>query len=619
MTTQLKNDRKSFIFLRQFQPMQSIREDRGMNRHFFTLRQEDMGPDRESARRELASYILSGLRHAVYTMQGPRVLPPPLEEGFTPIVVSLFEEGSTRTNLSNHVAADRKGCNVISLDVDMSSLIKGEILEDTIDTIAGYQASFVVMRTGTMGAARQMANVVETLEGSENWIYPGMSIISGGEGPQSHAQQFVLDLTTWTAEEAFIDKGVSILSMSQWSELDSVLKQESEEALLERICRFIDSLKICFVGDSENSRIVSSARHVAEYFDISYLFVGPKQLRIRDEALATINAEPSSELADAKYWPRIYALRTQLERLTGTPDAPGQMNKRDAIALIEKYSLSEEFIDSYDGRIYHARPRDGEHPMIPLHLKNQSTHPKLRYLTQSFFGVPVRMGIFQHCYEARHRKTDLIPEPMFDESQVVLHSDPNEAWADHQLVLKERYEGRPMTFMTIGEGYAMDRLHDERWLIHDQVGYEMNSYKGSGPVSRNSGLYSSDREVYKSTIAVFESHIDPLVAAVQGLISPGVRFSFMRKDSLGPNAKGSYQRVEFPLPLFVKGFKCIEPRCMTNRRGTAACIHRVKGEKGVADKDGWPKASMECIFCETLESARVIVMHKFGQLLRIAK
>lgn len=590
---------------------------RRRKRHLFTLRQEDMGKDRDSAREQLASYILAGLQHAVYFMQGPLVSIPTLEELNKLIAVFLFEEGSTRTDLSNRIAATRKGCEVVPLQVDMSSLIKGEIIEDTVDTIAGYQASFLVMRTGTMGAARHLAAEIEGLEGPYNFIHLGFSIVSGGEGPLTHAQQFILDLTTWVAEDGFADKGIHILKMDQWKELDEALKSESEDVLLKRICSFIDDLRICFDGDSKNSRIASTAIHVGEYFDISYLFVGPKQLRIDDDAISHINAEPSSDLADARDWPRIYALRTQLERLTGTDDSPGQMDKRSAIALISKYVLSEEFIESYEGRIYHARPRDGEHSMIPLHLKDQKTHPKLRFLAQSFFGVPVRMGIFQCCYEGRHLKTSLIPQPSFDESKIIHLNDPTDTWSKHQIILESKYVGKPMTFMTIDEGDALDRTEDGRWLIHDQINYERGVYKGrKGPISRNSNLWSEDRGCFKGTIAMFGTHVDPLTASVHGLISPGVRFSIMRKDSLGPDEIGSYQRVEFPLPEFIDGFDCLEPKCMTNRRGTAECIHRVTGEKGVANKDGWPKASMECVFCEARHSAKEVVLHKFGRFLR---
>ena len=586
-------------------------------RHFFTLNQEDMGPDRESARKQLAHYILSGLQHAVYVMQGPQTKIPPLEEDFNPIVVHLFEEGSTRTDVSNRVAEIRKGCHVMPLVVNMSSLIKGEVLEDTADTLAGYQISSLVLRTSTLGAARHIAHTTEELEGPENWIYPGFSVISGGEGPLTHAQQVVLDLTTMFTEDGFADKGIHILNMDQWQELDKALKSESTEALLERICQFIDELRICYVGDSKNSRIVSSAIHLAEYFDIHYLFVGPKQLRIDEGSISHINAEPSDRLTDAMSWPRIYALRTQLERLTGTPDAPGQMTERDAIALIKEFLLGHDFLSAYDGKVYHARPRDGKHPMIPLEIKDQRLYPGIRYMTQSFMGPPTRMGIFQTCHDSRHLKTTLIPAPSMDESNIIIHSDPSDTWNAHQTVLNGKYRDRPMTFMSIEDGEAQDRLEDDRVGIHHQLNYELGVYAGrKGPVSVHSGLWSVDREVYKGTIAIFGAYAPPLAAAIHGLVSPGVRFSIMKKTELGPNGEGSYQRVEYPLPEFVEVFDCLEPRCITNRTGTAKCIHRVTGKKGEVDGDNWPKVGMECVSCETRNTAREVVMHKYGSLVR---
>ncbi len=61
-------------------------------------------------------------------------------------IFNLFFEPSTRTRSTFELAAKNLAGNVINLNLDTSSLKKGESLRDTILTIKAMQADCIVMR-----------------------------------------------------------------------------------------------------------------------------------------------------------------------------------------------------------------------------------------------------------------------------------------------------------------------------------------------------------------------------------------------------------------------------------------------------------------------------------------
>ena len=61
-------------------------------------------------------------------------------------VLMLFYEPSTRTHSSFEVAAKRLSADVIDLDVPHSSVVKGETVKDTADTLQAMRADYIVVR-----------------------------------------------------------------------------------------------------------------------------------------------------------------------------------------------------------------------------------------------------------------------------------------------------------------------------------------------------------------------------------------------------------------------------------------------------------------------------------------
>ena len=101
-------------------------------------------------------------------------------------VANLFFEASTRTRASFELAAKRMSADVLNLDVNTSSRIKGESILDTIYTLQAMQTDIFVVRDASAGIPALIANRVE----------PHVSVLNAGESDVSHPTQGLLDLLT---------------------------------------------------------------------------------------------------------------------------------------------------------------------------------------------------------------------------------------------------------------------------------------------------------------------------------------------------------------------------------------------------------------------------------------
>src|SRR5207237_4562544 len=72
-------------------------------------------------------------------------------------VVSLFFEDSTRTRLSFETAAKRLSADTMTFSVSTSSVMKGESLRDTVETIEAMGVDAIVVRHGSAGVPWQIA------------------------------------------------------------------------------------------------------------------------------------------------------------------------------------------------------------------------------------------------------------------------------------------------------------------------------------------------------------------------------------------------------------------------------------------------------------------------------
>jgi aspartate carbamoyltransferase catalytic subunit len=96
-------------------------------------------------------------------------------------VCSLFIEPSTRTRISFELAAKRLSADVMTVTASASSLVKGESLIDTINTLEAMKVDFVVMRHPVSMAPEFLSRNCKA------------SIINGGDGYHAHPTQALLD------------------------------------------------------------------------------------------------------------------------------------------------------------------------------------------------------------------------------------------------------------------------------------------------------------------------------------------------------------------------------------------------------------------------------------------
>jgi aspartate carbamoyltransferase catalytic subunit len=101
-------------------------------------------------------------------------------------VVNLFFEDSTRTRISFETAAKRLSADVINFSAKGSSVSKGESLKDTAQTLQAMGADAVVIRHGSSGAAKRLAD--------SKWIQA--TVINAGDGTHEHPTQALLDAFT---------------------------------------------------------------------------------------------------------------------------------------------------------------------------------------------------------------------------------------------------------------------------------------------------------------------------------------------------------------------------------------------------------------------------------------
>jgi aspartate carbamoyltransferase catalytic subunit len=99
-------------------------------------------------------------------------------------IINAFFENSTRTRLSFEIAGKRLGADVINMAVDQSSVKKGETLIDTAMTLNAMHADAIVIRHGSSGAVRLIADKVSC------------PVLNAGDGQHEHPTQALLDALT---------------------------------------------------------------------------------------------------------------------------------------------------------------------------------------------------------------------------------------------------------------------------------------------------------------------------------------------------------------------------------------------------------------------------------------
>ena len=190
-------------------------------------------------------------------------------------IVNAFFENSTRTLLSFEIAANRLGAQVVTMQVEHSSIKKGETLEDTARTLNAMRPDALVIRHGTKGAPADVAGLMDC------------PVINAGDGIGEHPTQALLDAAT--------------------------IRQHFGR---------IEGLKIAICGDLKHSRVARSNAKLLARLGAELRFAGPPSLMPDD--LETVGIDDAVAGADV-----VMMLRVQRERMDEDfGDGPGEFLAR---------------------------------------------------------------------------------------------------------------------------------------------------------------------------------------------------------------------------------------------------------------------------------------------------
>ena len=238
------------------------------------------------------------LLNKAQTFVRPLGSPPPTGNTLAGVTVAnLFTEPSTRTRVSFELAAKRLGADVVNLEMELSSRVKGESMLDTVYTLQSLHVDVMVIRDSEAG--------VPTLVAAN--VAPHVSVLSAGEAHLSHPTQGLLDALT--------------------------VRQHKK--------RF-EGLSIAIVGDIRHSRVARSSFQAFRTLGVPDLrVVAPASLMPEEGEFAgcSRHASLATGLKDVDV---VMMLRIQKERM-------GQADLPDADRYFAQYGLTPE-------RLSHARP-----------------------------------------------------------------------------------------------------------------------------------------------------------------------------------------------------------------------------------------------------------------------
>src|SRR3989344_2823067 len=253
------------------------------------------------------------------------------------VVALLFYEPSSRTMLSFQSAASRLGAGIVlAQGREMSSMKKGESLEDTIRMVMSY-ADLIVMRHPEAGTAARAASVST------------VPFINAGDGGNEHPTQALLDLYTIHKE-----KGT------------------------------LENLHVAFACDPLHSRTIRSlALTLSQYKGTRFTFISPPSLKASPDLLKKlkergVSCEEVSDLKAGANADILYMNRLQEERFE---------DKSEFEKYRKSFVLNASMLKGKKVLIMDPLPRIDEIDTSVDAL------PNAIYFRQAANGVPVRMAL----------------------------------------------------------------------------------------------------------------------------------------------------------------------------------------------------------------------------------
>ena len=250
-------------------------------------------------------------------------------------IVNLFFEASTRTRISFEFAEKRLSADTVNVAASVSSVTKGETLVDTARNLEAMRIDMVVIRHGSSGAARFLADRIDS------------NVINAGDGMHEHPTQGLLDLLTI------------------------------------RDHRPIRGAKVCIVGDIRHSRVARSNIWGLLKLGAEVAVCGPQSLL--PLGVAELGVKVFRRVEEAIEWADVLnILRLQLERMqAGYIPSLREYYRVFGVTQERLARAPQELLILHPGPMNRgveidSRVADGEHSVI------------LRQVTN---GVAVRMAV----------------------------------------------------------------------------------------------------------------------------------------------------------------------------------------------------------------------------------
>ncbi|MBB6523809.1 aspartate carbamoyltransferase [Pseudoteredinibacter isoporae] len=267
------------------------------------------------------------------------------------ILGNMFFEPSTRTRVSFGCAFNLLGGEVReTTGFESSAIAKGESLYDTARVLSGY-SDVICMRHPEAGSVGEFAAASR------------VPVINGGDGPNEHPSQALLDLYTIKKELA--------------------AKQRS-----------IDGLRIAMIGDLKHGRTVHSLCKLLMLFsNVQLTMVSPPELAMPEGIVDQLRAAGhavvvSDDLAASLGDQDIaYATRIQEERFS---------SQEEADLYRGRFRLNQAVYTQFckpNTVIMHPLPRDSRESANELD-NDLNQNPNLAIFRQADNGVLVRMALF---------------------------------------------------------------------------------------------------------------------------------------------------------------------------------------------------------------------------------
>jgi aspartate carbamoyltransferase catalytic subunit len=182
-------------------------------------------------------------------------------------VLTLFYEPSTRTRSSFEVAANRLSADVTHFDIESSSVVKGESVLDTVETLESMRVDYIIVRHKQSGTPNLIARNTRA------------SVINAGDGWHAHPTQALLDAFTLREKLKDLRGGRTLI-----------------------------------VGDIQHSRVARSTSLILRRLGMNVAYLGPGSMMPRE---TPPEVPVFGNWDDALAWRPdvIYLLRVQSERL----------------------------------------------------------------------------------------------------------------------------------------------------------------------------------------------------------------------------------------------------------------------------------------------------------------